>query len=245
MRIIDELMGEELVLSTGETEYSGGRRRPLLEINSKSTVIIGVDLGGTAIYGAAIDLCGTVLVEQHLDNQPAPADEFYNRLAQLIQCLIQNQETVGRKILGLAVGTQGLTSHQTGIVLRDPIQNWENYPLKQKLMDDFGVPVVIDNDVYLAALGELWFGVGRKCAQPGFYHGWKWGWRGHDCRWFFVPQLQLSGRRDRLHFTRQRISWKTAWGLWYPRKPGLFYRRLPNAPKNASAFKTTPSMAKK
>jgi glucokinase len=162
MRVIDELIAEDLVISTGETEFSGGRRRPLLEINSRGTVIIGVDLGGTEIYAAATDLCGNVLVEQKAANQPVSAEASYARLAGLIAYLVRHAEIAGRKILGVAVGTQGLTNQQAGIVLRDPMQNWHNYPLKQKLYKDFGVPIVIDNDVNLAALGEHWFGAGQS-----------------------------------------------------------------------------------
>jgi glucokinase len=168
MRIVDEFIDEGLVLPTGETEYSGGRRRPLLEINSRASAIIGIDMGGTAIYGAATDLCGSVLVEARLANQPAPAEESYDRLAGLIERLLHDETIAGRQVLGLAVGTQGLTSHQQGIVLRDPIQNWINYPLQQKLNADFQIPVVIDNDVYLAALGELWFGVDQNARNMVF-----------------------------------------------------------------------------
>ena len=140
----------------------GGRKRPLLKINSEVFAIIGVDLGGTSIYGAATDLSGNVLVEEKTDNHLASADASYARLAKIISNLIKNKSIEGRKILGIAVGTQGLTSHQDGIVLRDQIQGWSNFPLRQKLNSDFNVPVVIDNDVYLAALGECWFGVGQN-----------------------------------------------------------------------------------
>jgi len=37
---------------------------------------------------------------------------------------------------------------------------WRNYPLKQKLINYFHYPITVDNDVNLAALGELWFGAG-------------------------------------------------------------------------------------
>ncbi len=159
MRIVDELIEEGLVVSTGEKEFSGGRRRPLLEINANGNAIIGIDLGGTEIYGAVTDLRGVVLVEKKLENQPAAAEVSYARLARLIGELAGNEAIAGRKVLGLAVGTQGLTNHPEGVVLNDAIQNWTEYPLKQKLFQDFGFPVVVDNDVNLAALGELWFGV--------------------------------------------------------------------------------------
>lgn len=168
MRIIDELSEEGLVVSTGEKEFSGGRRRPLLELNSRANVIIGIDLGGTSIYGAVTDLSGVVLAEEVMDNHPAPAEASYARLARVVDSLVKNEAIAGRKILGLAVGTQGLTNHQDGTVLCDYIQDWIDYPLKRKLFQDFGVPIVIDNDVNLAALGELWFGVDQNARNLVF-----------------------------------------------------------------------------
>ena len=35
---------------------------------------------------------------------------------------------------------------------------WKNYPLKDLLEVETGLPVVIDNDANLAALGEMWKG---------------------------------------------------------------------------------------
>lgn len=37
----------------------------------------------------------------------------------------------------------------------------ENYPLKDLLEVETGLPVVIDNDANLAALGEMWKGAGE------------------------------------------------------------------------------------
>src|SRR5512143_2604345 len=58
MRIIDDLIDEQLVRPHGSTEWSGGRRRSLLEFNAEGHVVIGIDLGGTKMFGAIADLGG-------------------------------------------------------------------------------------------------------------------------------------------------------------------------------------------
>ena len=66
MRIVDELITEDLVLPGNGKEWSGGRRRSLLQFNAKGHVVLGVDLSGTKMYGALSDLGGDVLEEmQH------------------------------------------------------------------------------------------------------------------------------------------------------------------------------------
>jgi glucokinase len=167
-RIVDMLIKDGLVILTGKKEFSGGRRRPLLELNAKENVIIGIDLGDANMYGAITDLSGNIFDEKTLENQPTTAEDSYNRLVKLVTVLMKNEKISGRRILGLGVGTQGLTQNLEGIILQDPNQKWENYPLKQKLADDFGLPIVIDNDVNLAALGEHWFGVGQNVSNMVF-----------------------------------------------------------------------------
>jgi len=63
MRIVGELIEEGYVRPQGSTEWSGGRRRPLLEFNAESFVVIGVDMGGTKLYGAISDFGGKILDE--------------------------------------------------------------------------------------------------------------------------------------------------------------------------------------
>ena len=52
MRIADGLIEDGFVRLQGETEWSGGRRRPLLEFNADGYVVLGVDMGGTKKYTA-------------------------------------------------------------------------------------------------------------------------------------------------------------------------------------------------
>ena len=48
-----------------------------------------------------------------------------------------------------------------GVVKIAPSLNWLNFPLFEKLEPFFEIPVIIENDVNLAALGENWFGIGE------------------------------------------------------------------------------------
>lgn len=70
VRIVDELIEEDLVRPTGKKEFSGGRRRPLLEFNAEGHVVIGVDMNETRLYGAVADLAGNVLMDLTLPQFP-------------------------------------------------------------------------------------------------------------------------------------------------------------------------------
>jgi glucokinase-like ROK family protein len=162
MRIVDELIDEDLVRPHGSTEWSGGRRRSLLEFNAEGHVVAGIDLGGTKMFGAIADLGGKVLYEVDFNHHGTTGEACYQRLVELINMLLSSPKLEGRKIRGIGVGAPGVTLHNEGIVTWAPSLNWRDYPLKAKLSQQFDLPIMVDNDVNLAALGELWFGAGQK-----------------------------------------------------------------------------------
>jgi len=163
MRIVDDLIEEKLVRPQGEKEWSGGRRRSLLEFNAGAHVVIGIDLGGTKIYGAIADLGGTILEEVEVKNHRTSGEESFNRLSEAISILLKSPSLADRRLHGIGVGAPGVTRFREGIVTWAPSLNWREFPLRKKLVAQFALPVMVDNDTNLAALGEHWFGAAQDC----------------------------------------------------------------------------------
>jgi len=163
MRIVDGLIKDGFVRSQGNTEWSGGRRRPLLEFNADGYVVLGVDMGGTdKLYGALSEIGGNLIDEVELDRHGASGDECYKLLIQLIDTLLASKGLKGRKVRGIGVGAPGITHHREGIVKWAYALGWKDFPLKARLVKKYKLPVTVDNDVNLAALGEHWFGAGQN-----------------------------------------------------------------------------------
>ena len=162
MRIVDKLVDDGFVRPQGGTEWSGGRRRPLLEFNADGNVVLGVDMGGTNLYGAISEIGGRFIAEVDMDRQGASGEAFYDLLTDLIDDLLARPDLQGRCVRGIGVGTPGITHHREGIVKWAYALNWKDFPLKARLNERYKLPITVDNDVNLAALGELWFGVGQN-----------------------------------------------------------------------------------
>jgi glucokinase-like ROK family protein len=162
MRIVDELIAEGYVRPQGSTQWSGGRRRTLLEFNAENFVVIGVDLGGTKLYGAISDFGGNILDEIDSGRHGTSGEENYDRLIELIDALLASPKLGNRRVRGIGVGAPGITLHQAGIIKWAYSLNWRDFPLKARLAEHYGLPITVDNDVNLAALGELWFGAGQN-----------------------------------------------------------------------------------
>ncbi|HEX9115016.1 MAG TPA: ROK family transcriptional regulator [Anaerolineae bacterium] len=161
MRIVDELAAEGFVRPQGTSEWSGGRRRALLEFNGEAQVVIGVDLGGTNMFGAMADLAGNIVDEVDIRQHGTGGDGSLVLLCELIDRLLASPRLSGRRVRGIGVGAPGITRHREGVVNWAYTLKWENYPLKARLASHYGIPITVDNDVNLAALGELWFGAGQ------------------------------------------------------------------------------------
>jgi len=160
MRIVDELIQSELVIPTGKKEKSGGRKRPLLSFNAGAHLVIGVDMGPEFLYGAVADLSGRILTE-HTEHHGLAGVAVYKYLVDLIEFLLKAVQPAEKQVRGICVSAPGITFYDEGEVMWAPSLEWRYFPLKTKLENHFNLPVTLENDVNLAAQGEMWFGAGQ------------------------------------------------------------------------------------
>lgn len=160
-RIVDELMNERFVRATGESLATKGRPRELLELDRDSHLVIGVDLGGTNMFGALANIGGGILDEIRVPGHNTQGLDSLNKLSRLIEELISSSEPASNRLRGIAIGVPGVTRHSAGIVEWAPSLNWREFALKERLEERLGRNVFVENDVSLAALGEHWFGKGQ------------------------------------------------------------------------------------
>ncbi|HEX7975069.1 MAG TPA: ROK family transcriptional regulator [Anaerolineales bacterium] len=164
MRIISELDEEGLVRDCGSMEASGGRPRSLVEFNGGGSVVIGIDLGGTKMFGTVADLSGNIQVEEYITWNGDQANSL-NRVCDLVERLLAAPRPDGQSIRGIGIGAPGITLYEEGVVSWAPGLGWRDLPLKKILVERYGLPVVIENDVNLAALGEYGFGAGKGASS--------------------------------------------------------------------------------
>jgi glucokinase len=124
--------------------------------------VFGVDLGGTYLRAAAADGSGNVLSEraEHVDNPTGQA--FAARVRELADELCPEGPAAIAVGLPGPVAAGGLVGH----LVNTPALN--GAPIRSLLQEEFDVPVVIENDVNLAALGEQRRGRARGVQDVAF-----------------------------------------------------------------------------
>ncbi|MDP3788811.1 MAG: ROK family protein, partial [Candidatus Omnitrophota bacterium] len=124
--------------------------------------IIGVDIGGTHTKVALLGSGGSILYKADFLTQNYKRETLIKALSDAVRIILEKKNIKKREILGLGIGLPGLVDFKKGLVFcLTNVPGWTNVPLKKILERNIGVPVFIDNDVKVMAMGELRFGRGK------------------------------------------------------------------------------------
>ncbi|RPH32165.1 MAG: ROK family protein [Bacteroidales bacterium] len=119
--------------------------------------IIGIDIGGTKISAGFIS-DNAIVKRVTIDTEANKSqDEIIQNIFTAIDRVWQAD------VKGIGVGVPGLVDHENGIVYHlQNIPSWQEVKLKEYLELRYFVPTFINNDASCFALGEKYFGVGRR-----------------------------------------------------------------------------------
>ncbi len=153
---IDVLLRLGLVAPYGDGISTGGRPPSLLALNPGAWVVAGIDLGATHATAALADLAGTILVERRADlDIAAGPEEVLTWVEGVVADLLADQRRPVSELAAIGMGLPGPVEHSTGRAINPPIMpGWDRYDVPAHVQRAFDVPVLIDNDVNIMALGE-------------------------------------------------------------------------------------------
>jgi glucokinase len=131
-------------------------------MKSRDELYLGVDLGGTNVRAAVVDLAGHILgQEKHrlLSREPPQVAEAVVR-ASKTACGAAGLPFGEMK--GMGIGVAGMVQKGTGVVMSAPNLGWRDVPLSKLLQARAPrLPLWVANDLSVAAWGERAAGAGR------------------------------------------------------------------------------------
>jgi predicted NBD/HSP70 family sugar kinase len=145
----------------------GGRPGVLLTLEAPAGTAIGADFGHRHVRVALSDLSSRVLGERRreLDVDHAGAAAL-DLAAALIGELLAEASVDLDDVIGIGMGLPGPIERGTGAVGSSAIlPSWAGLRPAAELERRLGLPVEIDNDANLGALGELTHGAGRETSD--------------------------------------------------------------------------------
>src|SRR6266851_4068579 len=128
--------------------------------------VIGVDIGGTQIRAAVLQGARLLSRVSTLTGENPVPHSVIPRIFTAIQQALDEAQVTLDSIAGIGVATPGPLDNRTGIIYAPPnLPGWERVPLRDIFLQQYTLPVYIENDANAAALGEYLFGAGRGCKQ--------------------------------------------------------------------------------
>lgn len=128
MRVVENLIGEELIEYAGFGESTGGRPPAHLKFKGTSYGVIGIDLGAPRLFGAVFDLNGQIQTERFADCDRNSGEVNLERVINLIGELLDAPRPPGQKIRGIGVGVPSIVRIPDGHVEWAQKLRWRNLP---------------------------------------------------------------------------------------------------------------------
>jgi predicted NBD/HSP70 family sugar kinase len=155
---IDVLIAEGLIGEIGEAVSTGGRPPTMLGFNSDSGIVLVADLGATHSRLAVCDLDANPLAETYRDIAIADGpDSVLYWVLEGFDALIDEIGRSAADVRGIGVGVPGPVDFSAGRAVHPPIMpGWDDFPIRDRFVERYDVPVLVDNDVNIMALGEYW-----------------------------------------------------------------------------------------
>lgn len=153
---VDALLVADLLRPAGEAVSTGGRPPARLAFNARAGLVLAVDLGATHATVAVADLSGIILDSRTrtIDIGDGP-ESLLDVILEDGAALLESTAAPGIPLLGVGIGVPGPVEHSTGRPTNPPIMpGWDRFDIPAYVQRTFDVPVLVDNDVNILALGE-------------------------------------------------------------------------------------------
>jgi glucokinase len=122
-----------------------------------SKLYIGVDIGGTSIVAARFSASEMIEKAEVPTGAERPAEQIMESLYEAIAKVMTNE------VVGIGIGMPGFMNSETGEILQiNNIPSFNGFFIKPRVEEHFNLPAFQSNDANCFALGETYYGAGKK-----------------------------------------------------------------------------------
>lgn len=126
----------------------------------KKKYVVGVDLGGTKIYTALVDLEGNIIKEKTVETLAFEGENaVMGRIIDAINYVIDGTEK--NLIKSIGIGSPGPLDVKNGVIIENSNLPFKNFEIVKTIREAYDLPTYLDNDANVATLGEFMFGAGK------------------------------------------------------------------------------------
>lgn len=157
---VRSLLDQGLLRESGEREWTGGKPRVMLMLDPLARCAVGVQLGADWVVVALIDARGAVVARTRVRGaREQDPERVVAGIAREVDVLLRAAGIGRDRVAGVGLAVPGTLDLDAGVIaVSRSLHRWQDFPVRERLADAVGLPVVLDGDAAAAAVGEVWAG---------------------------------------------------------------------------------------
>jgi predicted NBD/HSP70 family sugar kinase len=161
--LVSRLEHARLVHAVGARQGQRGRKPMAYVVSDRAGFVVGVDVGGTNLRAGAADLYGEVICERQEPTSTGGARAVAEQMTEMVGEVVQAAQSTHQRLLALGISTPGVVDQRSRRVtsLAYNVSPDGGFDPLGAIGRRFEVPLLVDNNVNLAAVGEKWGGLAR------------------------------------------------------------------------------------
>jgi predicted NBD/HSP70 family sugar kinase len=158
------------VRAAGRRAGQRGRKPVAYVVSSRAGFVVGGDIGGSNVRVAAADLFGEPICDLRQSTAKEGSRAVGVQILEMVSEVIDQAGAVHGRPLSLGISVPGIVDQTSGRVtsLAYNVAPEGFFDPLEVIRDRFDLPVLVENNVNLAAVGEKWFGLARGVSTMVF-----------------------------------------------------------------------------
>lgn len=155
--------GYILEIGKGKSTKKGGKRPTLMKLNPDKGYVIGIEYKRKNAHIAISNIESEILSTIDFSYEVGSSlEEVIQNTVKAIDKELENLDIPHDKLISIAIGVPGFVDYEKGeLTFADTMKGWEKKPFAVKFSKHYNVPVLLENDVNMIAIGEDLVGAGR------------------------------------------------------------------------------------
>lgn len=173
-RAMKTLEDKKLIVESGISESTGGRKAIEYAVAESGIYTIGIDISRTYVKIIVANLKMTILKEKQftMDSSLSP-EKTVRKTSSLLEEVLSDLSINKSEVIGIGIGSVGPLNREKGILLNPKNffnKAWSNVPLKELIEKNTSIPCFLDNGANTAVLAEYLFGMGKGLKSVVYIH---------------------------------------------------------------------------
>jgi predicted NBD/HSP70 family sugar kinase len=167
---VSRLEREGLVRASGRRDGQRGRKPVAYVVGPRAGFVVGGDIGGSNVRVAAADLFGEPICDVRQPTTKEGSRAVGVQLLEMVREVIEQARPVHGRPLALGISSPGIVDRTSGRVtsLAYNVAPEGAFDPLEVIRDRLDLPILVENNVNLAAVGEKWFGLARGISMLVF-----------------------------------------------------------------------------